>query len=162
MWPVRPARISQPFADPGAYASIADSHGPRGHHTGVDFGAAWPIPLEGRMVRAVMGGEVVISEYNSTMGHWVGVYSHDQNLLVTYWHLQKRLVGVGDWVLPYAPLGRVGNTGNSTAPHLHVQANPGRSFSYHGHVHPGAAFKHISRRKARKAYRKNPRHPQQR
>lgn len=162
MWPVAPARISQPFADPGSYASVRDSHGAAGHHTGVDFGAAWPVPLEGRVVRAVIGGEVVISEYNATMGHWVGVYSHEHNLLVTYWHLQGRNVAVGDWVQPYKVLGRVGNTGNSTAPHLHVQVNWGRTFSYHGHIHPGIVFKMIPRRQARKAFKKNPRHPQDR
>ena len=160
MWPVSPARISQPFADPGSYASRADRHGPAGHHTGVDFGSAWPIPIYLRKVRAVLGGEVVISEYNSTMGNWVGVYNHDHDVLITYWHMSSRRVKVGDWVQPFAVLGRVGNTGNSTAAHLHVQMNKGRSFDYHGHIHPGIAFKLLPRKQARRAFRKNPRHPQ--
>lgn len=162
MRPVVPSRVSQPFADPGSYASRADHHGPAGHHTGVDFGSAWPIPINGRKVRAVLPGEVVISEFNSTMGHWVGVYNHEHDLLVTYWHLQGRRVSVGDWVQAFHFLGRVGSTGNSTAPHLHVQMNRGRSFNYHGHMHPGIAFKKVRRRDARRLFRRAPRHPQER
>lgn len=159
MRPVVPSRVSNAFAAAGGYASRSDAHGQAGHHTGVDFGSAWPIPINGRLVRAVLPGEVVISEYNSTMGHWVGVYNHDLNLLVTYWHMQGRQVVVGDWVQAYRPLGRVGSTGNSTAPHLHVQVNPGRDFSYHGHVNPDVAFKMLRRRDARKAYKRQPVHP---
>lgn len=162
MWPVFPSRVSQPFANPRGYASRADGHGSAGHHTGVDFGSAWPIPINGRVVRAVLPGEVVISEYDPIMGNWVGVYSHDEDLLVTYWHMAGRNVSVGDWVNAFHVLGRVGSTGNSTAPHLHVQANRGRTFDYHAHIHPGIAFKMIRRRGARKAFKANPRHPQAR
>lgn len=163
MRPVAPARISQKFGNPRSYASRADSHGPAGHHTGVDFGSAWPVPIEGRLVRSVLPGEVVISEYNNTMGHWIGVYNHEHDLLVTYWHMQGRAgLRVGDWVQAYQPVGRVGSTGNSTAPHLHVQVNRGKAFNYHGHIHPGVAFKLMPRRTARKIFRKFPRHPQRR
>lgn len=162
MWPVRPARISQPFADPGSYASRADRHGGPGHHTGVDFGSAWPIPIANRRVRAVLSGEVVISEYNSTMGHWIGIYNHERQLLVTYWHLSNRRVQVGDWVQAYHFIGRVGSTGNSTAPHLHVQVNVGPEFNYHGHINPGYAFRLLSRKAARRYFRKVPRHPRSR
>lgn len=162
MRPVVPSRVSNPFAAPGRYASWSDNHGPAGHHTGVDFGSAWPIPIAGRKVRAVLGGEVVISGYNSTMGNWVGVYNHDRNMLVTYWHLSSRKVRAGDWVQPFAELGRVGSTGNSTAPHLHVQVNLGPTFNYHGHVNPMVAFRLIPRKVARGLFRKTPRHPMQR
>lgn len=162
MWPVAPARISQRFANPGSYASDADRHGAAGHHTGVDFGSAWPIPIAGRRVRAVLSGEVVISEYNSTMGHWVGVYNHERGVLVTYWHLKRREVRVGDWVQAYHVLGRVGSTGNSTAAHLHVQVNVGPSFNYDGHIHPGKVFALLPRKAARRYFRKVPKHPQSR
>ena len=154
MWPVLPSRISQGFATPGSYASDADVHGRAGHHSGVDFGSLWPIPISGRLVRAVLPGVVVISDYNSTMGNWVGVYNEEHDLLVTYWHMSKRIVPLGAHVQAYQPIGRVGSTGNSTAAHLHVQVNRGRSFDYDGHIHPGIAFKLQSRKTARKAYRK--------
>lgn len=153
MWPVFPARISQPFADPGGYASVRDSHGPAGHHTGVDFGSAWPIPISGRKVRSVAGGVVVISEYNSTMGNWVGVYNRKNDLLVTYWHLESRDVKVGQVVRVFEVLGKVGSTGNSTAAHLHVQVNRGRVFNYHGHINPSIAFGLWKRGEARKRAR---------
>lgn len=159
MRPVTPSRISQAFAAPGRYASRTDRHGPAGHHTGVDFGAAWPIPIDGRPVRSVTSGEVVISEHNDTMGHWVGIYNAEHDMLVTYWHLSERRVRVGDWVQAYHIIGLVGNTGNSTAPHLHVQVNLGRHFDYRGHIHPGIAFKLLSRKEAKRRYRLMPDHP---
>lgn len=137
MRPVWYARISQPFGDPGGYASRTDAHGPAGHHTGIDFGSLWPIPIDGKPVRSSTPGTVVISDYNATMGHWVGVYYARDNVLVTYWHLSRRLVRVGDVVERGDQLGNVGSTGNSTAPHLHVQVNRGRVFDYHGHIAPG-------------------------
>lgn len=160
MLPVAPCRVTNPFAAPGSYASIEDRHGPKGHHTGIDYGSAWPTPIVFRKVRAALGGEVVISGYNTTMGNWVGVYSHDHDVLITYWHLASRAVDVGDWVLPYAVLGRVGNTGNSTAAHLHVQANRGQTFDYRGHIDPAPFLSIVSRPDARAAYRANPVHPQ--
>lgn len=159
MRPVWPSRVSQPFADEGSYASRSDTHGPSGHHTGIDYGSAWPVPINGKRVRAVLPGEVVISEFNATMGHWVGVYNHEHELLVTYWHLSKRAVPVGRWVQVFAELGRVGSTGNSTAPHLHMQVNRGRTFDYHGHLPPRLATKVYSRREARTIFKKNPVHP---
>jgi murein DD-endopeptidase MepM/ murein hydrolase activator NlpD len=135
--PVRWTTVSQPFADPGGYASRSDRHGPSGHHTGVDYGSDRDRrPVEGLTVRAARRGVVVISEFNGTMGNWVGVYYPRGDLLVTYWHLKGRAVRVGQRVRRWDALGRVGSTGNSTAPHLHLQANRGRSFDYHGHVRP--------------------------
>lgn len=158
MRPVYPSRVSQPFANPGSYASHTDIHGPAGHHTGTDFGSAWPIPISGRLVRTVVPGEVIISEYNSTMGNWVGVYNHEHDLLVTYWHMSNRKVKVGDWVQVYQPVGNVGSTGNSTAPHMHVQVNRGPSFNYSGHINPSIAFKLYTRKQARDIYRRHPKH----
>lgn len=160
MLPVAVSRVSQPFADPGSYASRADKHGPAGHHTGIDFGSRWPIPIAGRIVRAVVAGEVLISEYNSTMGNWVGVYNHEDDVLVTYWHLASRIPDVGEWVQVYEPIGRVGNTGNSTAAHLHVQMNRGPAFDYHGHINPWPTFNSYRRRIARRLFKMQPRHPQ--
>jgi murein DD-endopeptidase MepM/ murein hydrolase activator NlpD len=137
MRPVFYSRITQPFADPGSYASGSDSHGPAGHHTGIDWGSLWPRPIAGLPIRSSTPGTVVISEYNSTMGNWVGVYYARDNVTITYWHMSKRNVSVGRSVNKGDVLGWVGSTGNSTAAHLHVQANHGRGFNYAGHVHPG-------------------------
>lgn len=159
MRPVFPSRISQTFANPGSYASSADKHGPAGHHTGTDFGSAWPIPIDKRTVRTVIPGQVVISGYNTTMGNWVGVYSHDHDLLVTYWHMSSRCVSVGDWVQVFQPIGRVGSTGNSTAAHLHLQVNRGPYFDYSGHIDPNVALRLYKRGDAHKLYKRQPNHP---
>lgn len=137
MRPVYYSRISQPFGDPGSYASRTDKHGPAGHHTGVDYGSLWPKPIAGQRVRSCTPGTVVISEQNSWAGNWVGVYYGQDNVTITYWHMATRAVKVGQRVQKGTVLGVVGSTGNSTAPHLHVQVNPGRGFDYHAHVPPG-------------------------
>jgi murein DD-endopeptidase MepM/ murein hydrolase activator NlpD len=137
MRPVRWARLSQPFADPGSYASNRDRHGPAGHHTGIDYGSEWEKRrIEGLPVRAARRGRVVLSEYNGDMGNWVGVYYPRGNVCVTYWHLKGRAVKDGQRVKRWTVLGRVGSTGNSTAPHLHLQVNKGHAFHYHGHIRP--------------------------
>jgi len=159
MRPVSPSRTSQKFANPGSYASDSDAHGRAGHHTGTDYGSAWPIPIAGKRVRTIIPGEVVISDYNSTMGNWVGVYNHEHDLLVTYWHMSSKAVKVGEWVQVFQVVGRVGSTGNSTAPHMHMQVNRGRSFDYDGHIAPRHATKLYRRSAARKLHKKSPRHP---
>lgn len=138
--PLRFCRITNPFAAPGSYASSSDSHGPAGHHTGIDFGRSLIPPLaslEGRPVRSSTPGEVVISDYNDTMGNWVGVYYAKDDVTITYWHMQRRNARVGDHIARGQIVGWVGSTGNSTAPHLHVQANRGEGFNYSGHIAPG-------------------------
>lgn len=138
--PLRYCRITNPFGAPGGYASDADRHGPAGHHTGIDFGRSLVPPLvtlEGRPIRSSTPGVVVISNYNDTMGNWVGVYYARDNVTITYWHMQRRNVHVGDTIARGKVIGWVGSTGNSTAPHLHVQANHGRGFDYDGHIAPG-------------------------
>lgn len=139
MRPVRYARITNPFAAKGSYASRRDSHGPAGHHTGIDFGDQL-LPLfkaiDNLPVRSSLPGVVCISEYNSTMGHWVGVYTPSLDLTITYWHMTGRRVAEGEWVQQGDVLGHVGTTGNSKGVHLHVQANYGEGFDYHGHIDP--------------------------
>jgi murein DD-endopeptidase MepM/ murein hydrolase activator NlpD len=141
--PIRFSRVTNHFGAPGGYASRSNEHGPAGHHTGVDF--AGPVPgvsIAGVAVRSSTPGVVVISEYqrydngSSSMGNWIGVYFPRDDVTITYWHLALRAVKVGDRVERGQFIGRVGSTGNSTAPHLHVQANPGREFDYHAHVDP--------------------------
>jgi murein DD-endopeptidase MepM/ murein hydrolase activator NlpD len=141
MRPVLPSRISQPFADPGEYASDADAHGPKGHHTGIDYGS-FVVPIAGKVVRSILNGQVVRSEPDTgAEGQWVGVYNHKNDLLVMYWHLAERHVSVGDWVLAWHDLGLVGDTGNSpSGAHLHVQVNRGRTYDYDGHIDPAVAL----------------------
>lgn len=141
MRPVFPCRVSQPFADPGTYNSRADSHGPPGHHTGIDYGSFPGTTIEGKVVRSILPGEVLLSTHDPDIfGHWVGVYNHKHDLFVTYWHMSKRHVQVGSWVLAWHSLGLVGETGNTDGAHLHMQVNHGKGFDYHGHLNPAVAL----------------------
>lgn len=137
--PLRYTRITNPFAAPGSYASDADAHGPAGHHTGIDFGKhLLPlIEINRKPVRSSTPGTVKISTFDKTLGNYVGVYFARDDVLITYWHLFDRAVIVGQRVERGDVLGHVGSSGNSTAPHLHVQANRGQTFDYDGHIPPG-------------------------
>ena len=73
-----------------------------------------------------------------------------------------RNVSVGELVQVYAPLGRAGNTGNSTAAHLHVQMNRGPDFDYHGHINPWPILNTYTGRQARRIFRSQPLHPRAR
>jgi murein DD-endopeptidase MepM/ murein hydrolase activator NlpD len=142
MKPVRLARVTQPFGDPGNYASRADEHGPRGHHTGVDYGyiriRGRHYGIQGAKVRATRRGRVIISGYDRDWGRWVAIRSEEGEHSVThfYCHMRSRKVRRGQIVRRGQFIGRVGNTGNSTGPHLHYQENWGPNYDYHAHRKP--------------------------
>jgi len=49
------------------------------------------------------------------------VVAHGMGLCTGYWHLASRQVRVGEEVRPGQVLGRLGSTGLSTGPHLHLE-----------------------------------------
>jgi murein DD-endopeptidase MepM/ murein hydrolase activator NlpD len=94
-----------------------------GGHMGIDMGAG-PFPYDvGRRVRAVVGGTV---DYRNDDPGGYGRYISfraDAGRRFVYAHLKKaRLVADGAHVKRGDPIGRVGQTGNATAPHLHFEA----------------------------------------
>ena len=91
-------------------------------HRGLDFSApvGTPVlaPASGRVKRASRGG---------SLGQFVEI-DHGNGLVTRYAHLSEFLVRKGDWVTRGQIIGRVGNTGRSTGPHLHYEVvNNGRS-----------------------------------
>jgi len=62
-----------------------------------------------------------LSTVESPAGNLV-VIQHGPRLFSVYAHMQKgsAVVNVGDWVERGQPIGRVGNSGDSSQPHLHV------------------------------------------
>lgn len=82
-------------------------------HNGLDFGT--PI---GTMIAAVDAGRVVeVADDTDGYGLYVKLsHSWGESL---YAHLRDQLVQVGEWANKGQYVGKSGNTGNSTGPHLH-------------------------------------------
>ncbi|MGZ0087084.1 murein hydrolase activator EnvC family protein [Geobacillus sp. YF-1] len=99
-------------------------------HPGVDIGKRAPVVP----VVAAADGVVFRSYYSSSYGNVIFV-SHiiDGQLYTTvYAHLEARLVGEGQRVQKGQIIGYMGNTGDSTGPHLHFELhrgewNPGKT-----------------------------------
>ncbi len=92
---------------------------PDGSHTGLDI----PAPI-GTPVRPMAGGEVVKVGEDAKSGKFIRVL-HDDGTVTAYAHLSAQDVKRGDRIDATTIIGKVGNTGNSTGPHLHVRAERG-------------------------------------
>jgi hypothetical protein len=92
-----------------------------GRHSGMDFGAP-----EGTPVLAPAPGRVILTENMIVSGHTI-VIDHGMNLFTAYYHCSAIDVAVGDWVETGQVIGKVGNTGFSTGPHLHWTATIGNT-----------------------------------
>ena len=82
-------------------------------HPGVDIVAATGTP-----VRCALDGEVAFAGWDEIYGEVVRV-RHNDSVETVYGHNDQILVEVGDRVAKGEVIARVGNTGRSTAPHLH-------------------------------------------
>ena len=109
---------SSPLAD---YEMVTSLLKDRPKHAGMDFKAP-----EGTSVLATRSGLVTRTNWNTRAnGNCVEVRFSD-GTLAKYLHLSKVGVKPGQRVASGAVLGASGNTGRSTAPHLHYQLNKGR------------------------------------
>ena len=113
-----PASVDLPLATPvtSAYGWRSDPFtGESRFHRGVDLRAAY-----GTEVPAASGGTVVCAGERGTYGNLVAVRDA-QGVETRYAHLSATLVREGDVIAPGTPIGRVGSTGRSAAPHLHFE-----------------------------------------
>jgi len=113
-----PASVDLPLATPvtSAYGWRSDPFtGESRFHRGVDLRAAY-----GTEVPAASGGTVVCAGQRGTYGNLVAVRDA-QGVETRYAHLSATLVREGDVIAPGTPIGRVGSTGRSAAPHLHFE-----------------------------------------
>ncbi|THF86854.1 M23 family metallopeptidase [Deinococcus sp. KSM4-11] len=84
-------------------------------HYGVDI-----VAPEGTLVHAARSGRVLESGPDFERGWgWTVVLEHPDGWITRYAHLSMNLVKAGELVVQGQPVGRVGNTGRSTGPHLH-------------------------------------------
>lgn len=84
-------------------------------HTGLDIGAS-----TGTKIKACAGGTVTFSGYKGSYGYMV-VINHGNGVETYYGHCSKLYVSVGQQVNQGDVIAAVGNTGNSTGPHLHLE-----------------------------------------
>jgi murein DD-endopeptidase MepM/ murein hydrolase activator NlpD len=99
-------------------AGFGESSGLWAHlHTGQDFAA--PI---GTPVRAIGAGRIVSAEFDGAYGRKI-VIQHADGTVTWYAHLSAFLKTSGR-VEAGEVIGRVGNTGNTTGPHLHLEIRP--------------------------------------
>lgn len=90
-----------------------DRRGTRIHHA-LDIKA----PRGTAAIAVVQGRVSQVSEHNLA-GNFVILHDSSRNLFLYYAHLDECLVQVGDLVQEGMLIGRVGDTGNATTPHLH-------------------------------------------
>jgi len=88
--------------------------GVRFFHSGVDYRGAVGTP-----VYAVADGVVSQSSYDENNGNFIAI-KHSDNSQSYYLHLSQRGVKSGQHVRGRQIIGRVGNTGRSNGPHLHL------------------------------------------
>ena len=84
-------------------------------HKGIDIS----LPV-GEAVYAVLDGKVVFSGQQRGYGNVI-VLEHDNYVMTVYAHNESNLARLGDEVKRGQPIASVGNTGNSTGPHLHFE-----------------------------------------
>jgi murein DD-endopeptidase MepM/ murein hydrolase activator NlpD len=84
-------------------------------HPGVDIVAATGTP-----VRSALDGEVIFSGWDEIYGNVIRV-QHNDSITTVYGHNDEILVNEGERVAKGKVIARVGNTGRSTAPHLHFE-----------------------------------------
>ncbi len=94
----------------GASSSIR-----RSAHTGLDISAP-----SGTPIKAAASGTVTFSGYKGSYGNML-VISHGNGVQTYYCHCSKLYVGTGTQISQGQTIAAVGNTGNSTGPHLHLE-----------------------------------------
>jgi murein DD-endopeptidase MepM/ murein hydrolase activator NlpD len=109
-----------PLDDPGFVTRGQAAPGPTGNtgaeaHPGIDIAVPVGIP-----VRAAGGGSVLQTGEAEEYGLFV-LLQHPESYQTMYGHLSRILVATGQAVVDGEVIGLSGNTGRSTAPHLHFE-----------------------------------------
>lgn len=112
-----PAIMTQSYAD---HIERARVNGWSNYNGGID----WAVP-QGTPVTAAASGTVTVARHDAT-GYGMHVrIRHDGGYMTIYGHLSQLMVSPGEVVRVGQPIGKSGNTGNSTGPHLHFELRSG-------------------------------------
>jgi hypothetical protein len=84
-------------------------------HRGLDIAAS-----QGSPILAAAGGQVSFSDWDTDLGKVV-VVDHENGLRTLYGHCDRVVVQVGERVVQGQVIAHLGNTGRSSAPHLHFE-----------------------------------------
>lgn len=87
----------------------------KGWHTGLDFRVHIGTP-----VSAAANGKIIKAEREGAYGLRIEI-EHANGFVTTYNHLSAIEVNVGDRVAAGDRIGKAGNTGHTTGPHLHLE-----------------------------------------
>lgn len=105
--------VSAPYGTPFGKAGLMWSSG---RHTGLDFPAK-----TGTSIRAADSGVVRQAIDSGPYGKHIEI-NHGSGLSSLYAHMSAMLTKASDTVKRGQQIGRVGATGNTTGPHLHLEA----------------------------------------
>lgn len=120
-WPLSGYRISQKYGPTSITGFINDSYK---FHNGIDIAAP-----EGTPVKAADDGVVVgVGKSDYAYGKWVAI-KHYNGLTTLYGHFSYIGVNTGQTVKRGDIIGRVGETGFATGPHLHFTVYATNTFS---------------------------------
>ncbi|RCG16909.1 M23 family peptidase [Streptomyces diacarni] len=119
----RRAKLARSYVAPVASYQLSAGFGQSGgrwqnDHTGQDFAAP-----NGTPVKAIHTGTVKEAGWAGSYGYRV-VLEPDDGTELWFCHLSSMTKSAGDKVSTGDVIGRVGSTGNSSGPHLHVEVRP--------------------------------------
>jgi murein DD-endopeptidase MepM/ murein hydrolase activator NlpD len=106
--PVEHFRLTAGFGEYGLWASA---------HTGQDFAAPYGTP-----VHAIGDGKIIFAGYDGAYGNKIAI-QHPDGTVSWYAHMSAFVVRSGQ-VKAGEVIGRIGTTGNTTGPHLHLEIRP--------------------------------------
>lgn len=124
--PIPPFVVTTPYGTRGAWAA--------GYHTGDDYSTHGET---GKTVKAAKSGVVTSTgnAWGSSYGNHVVIEHLKHDIRSGYCHLSSISVKVGQKVKKGQVIGRSGNTGNTTGPHLHYEERRA-PFGYWNHRKP--------------------------
>lgn len=125
-YPIKGGKITTPYGKKGKMWS-------KGYHTGVDF--AVPVGTE---VLAIADGVIENASWGSAYGTQL-VHKTAAGWVI-YAHLSKALVKPGQKVKKGQVIGKSGNTGNSSGPHLHFELRSNIRWSAGKDIDPKKLF----------------------
>ena len=134
--------VGQPYGNPSSGYSC-------GFHTGIDFPASGTSESNPDLYSCVSNGTVVYvytaSQGSSpSLGNQVQIRDNDTGLYYRYCHMLygSIVVNVGDNVTTATRVGKMGNTGNSTGTHLHLECSTTQRWQCSTFLNPRRLFRH--------------------